>query len=552
MSGWAADRFSLWAEVEVAPGDVREFDVAQASARFPLNDVPKASLTVALGRRVDTNRAAEIHRVLNRLRVKRRVRVYCRAETIGVFGALGVSLWPRGRFLVFDGYTTGAGYQRAADSAGYTLECEHWLADLGYASAVSAASSPANPADMTFNALTAGAAETAGGPARTGGYTGLTKAEEFVSAGTVASDLWGDALRPFFAALAAEETLAGTAAAAAIGLDLGPVPPGNAAALAALDRFEPKAPRRFGVPLRFDPAAYGGDLAVVAAQIANALGAETLEALSGTTVWDKLVQYAGAFLFAVVPLVDRCLVVPFMPGLRQPYKTVTAAEYGFVRLAGDMPRVLRGVGIYGGKGFEGGGELAGDDAVDYDRYSVGGYFQGASTGQVLFKQAPMWMALPDLSAEVDRAAGGDGLPRGDALNPGAGRPPVGPRPKDKAEANARLMNKYAEALYVYEVLKLRAGDLSGRLRFDIAPGSVLRIEGCGEKFLGVDDQFGEPLYATVLQTDFFLDAESQKAGTSFHLAHYRNELENTTPGFSAARHPLWAEPWAGAPLVAFD
>ena len=160
----------------------------------------------------------------------------------------------------------------------------------------------------------------------------------------------------------------------------------------------------------------------------------------------------------------------------------------------------------------------------------------------------MWMATVNLSSEVDKASGGNGKPRGDALNPGAGEAPAGAKPKAKAENNARLMAKYAEALYVYEALRLRGGDMGGKLRFDIGPGSVLKIEGCGEKFLGVDDQFGQTFYATVLQVDTFIDAEAPRAGTSFHLAHLRNDLDNKTAGFSIDRHPLWTEKWTGCPL----
>lgn len=548
-SGWNAERFRLWAEIELDQREKFELELVRVSTRTPLNDIPRASMTIALGRNVADNKPSVIHKILSQMKIKRKVRVYCQANTIGFFGLLGISTWPKNKFLVFEGYTTGAGYQRSPESADYTLELEHWLADLAYTSAVSAVSAPTNPAAMTFAALTANPAEGEEGTARTGGYTGLTHAEEFISAETIASDFWGSAILPFFIGLTDLEEFVHTDAAAQVGLDLGPNPPGNEAAKAALLRFEPRAAAPlFSQKLRFDPEAYGGDLAIVAEQIEIAMGAETLEMLAGTTLWDKLVQYAGTYLFAIAPMVERCLVVPFIPGLRTEYTTITADQYDFGRISGDMPRVLRGVGICGGKNFEGGSEMTGDDAVDYDQFSVGGYYQGARTGQIIFKQAPMWMSTLNLSSEVDRAAGGDGLPRGDALHPGEGRPPERPKPRERAEANARLMDKFAETMYVYEVLKFRSGDISGKLRFDIGPGSVVKIEGMSEKFLGVDDQFGQTMFATVLQVDLFIDAEGPKAGTSFHLAHWRNELENKTDGFSLDKHPIWSEQWSGAPL----
>ena len=546
-SGWNAERLKLWAEIETGGGK-EILDLIRFSARFPLNDIPKATMEIALGRRVDTNEPSPIHRILGKLKVKRKVNVFVEAQALGSWGMPEDNRWPRGSFKVFEGYTTGSGYQRSSTSAGYTLELEHWLADLAYASAVSAISSPQNPAQMTFAALTANPSESGGGTVKTGGYTGLTHAEEFINAGTIASDFWGNAIQPFFLALTQLEEFIHTPAANATGMDLDPVPPGNEPARKALERIEPKSGAEFSKKLSFDPGAYGGDMEDVAYQIEQAMGQETLEVMSGTTLWDKLVQYANTFMFAIVPMVEKALVVPFVPGLRKEYKTVKAKDYDFIRISGDMPRVLRGVGIYGGRGFEGGSEMTGDDPVDYDRFAVGGYYQGAKTGQIIFKQAPMWMAHLNLSNEVDRACGGDCDVCSDALNPGEGKPPKGKPPHERAEANARLMNEYAKTMYVFEVLKFRGGDISGKLRFDIGPGSVLKIEGCGEKFLGVDDQFGQTLFATVLQVDFFLDAEAPRAGTSFHLAHWRNELENTTDGFSLDKHPIWKEQWTGAPL----
>lgn len=548
MTGWNVESFRLWAEIEFEDNDKRELDVIRCGGQFPLNDIPKFSITVALGRKINDNKPSEIHKILGKMKVKRKVKVYCEAKNFGFFAFKGITAWPADKFLVFEGYTTGAGYQRSPTSADYTLELEHWLADLAYASSVSAVSSPSNPANMTFAALTSNPAESADGTAKAANYTGATSAEDHVDAGTISEDFWGKAILPFFESLASEETLAGTDAASQIGLDLGAGLDGNAPALAALARFEPKIPKRFSVPLSFDPGAYGGDLEDVAGQIEIAMGSETLEALAGSTLWDKLVQYASTFMFAVAPMVERCLVIPFIPSLRKEYLTVKADQYDYIRLNGDMPRVLRGVGIYGGKGFDGGGDFAGGDAVDYDQFSIGGYFQGAKTGQIIFKQAPMWMRNVTLSSESARSSGGDGKPIADGLGPGVGDPPAGAKPKAKAEANGRLMDKFAETMYGYEVLKFRSGDMSGKLRFDIGPGSVIKIEGCGEKFLGVDDQFGQTLFATVLQVDFFLDAEGSKAGTSFHLAHLRNELENSTAGFSTAVHPLWSRPWSGCPL----
>ncbi len=571
--GWTGERLKVYAVIEG-----KTLDLVRFSARFPLNDIPKASLTIALGREANSGQASAIHEILDKLKTKRKVEVFLESRSLGkLLGIFDLSDLPDRPVRIFEGYTLGPGYTRTASSAEYTLELEHWLADLGYASAVSALSVPSNPAALTFNAIIANPAEVAGEVAKAGGYTGLTNAEEFLTQENLISDFWGHALQPYFRALTQLETLVDTDAAAKLGLDLDPLPAGNVPARNALDRFEPQMPDaatlaagtvvsavagpigaaladkkyQFGVPLSFDTASYGGDSEIVAQQIMIAMGSETLEAMVGATIWDKLVLYASTFMFAVSPCIDRVLVIPFTPGLRKEYKTITAGEYDFIHLVGDSPRVLRGVGIYGGRGFEAGADpINGDGQLDYSQFTIGGYFQGAKTGQIKFLQCPMWMTDCTLYSESDDASGAGGLGRGDALNPGAGPVPEDPAPAEKAAANAKLMDKYAESVYVYEILKLHGGDMAGSLRLDIAPGSNLKIEGCGERFLGLSDKFGQSFWATVLQVDLFVDAEGQKAGTSFHLAHVRNELENKTDGFSLDRHPIWTTLWKGAPLLA--
>lgn len=556
MSGWKSYKVELWAIVDLAPTggagppERKTLEVCRCVGRFPLNAQPNCSITLPLGREAQSLRAAPIHAILDGLTYKQKVEVWAKLEPLSQLNARASNLLPVKPFKVFEGSTVGFGYERTGESVSYQIELEHWLSDLSYASCVSAASAPTNPASMIFSALTVGP-ETEEGVAASGGFTGLTIGEEFLTEKNVITDFWGKALQPFLLALAASETFVETDAAFDTGFDLNDIS-GNLAAVRALKRIEPLPGPGYarGVPLPLDPKAYGGDMEIVAEQISASMSNETIEMVASHTIWDKMVQYASDYLFAISPLVDRALVVPFIPGLRSTYKTIYADEYDYAKTSGEMPRVLRGVGIYGGGNFEGGADLSGDEALDYEGFSVGGYFEGAKSGQILFKQCPSWMVNTSFS-NAHTASGGNAGVRGNAINPGVGAAPANPGPKDKAVANAVLMDKYAEALYVYEVLKHRSGDIGGPFRMDIAPGSNIRLEGCGEKFLGVNDLLGQELWAVVLQVDFFLDADRGTAGTAFRLAHLRNRAENAMRGASVDRHPIWNSLWTGAPLVRF-
>ena len=98
-----------------------------------------------------------------------------------------------------------------------------------------------------------------------------------------------------------------------------------------------------------------------------------------------------------------------------------------------------------------------------------------------------------------------------------------------------------------EMLRGNTAELSGKLRFDIAPGSCVRIEGKGERFVE-EDETAVPLYASVYRTTIVINSENQRAGTTFALAHVRTEAENGDPRCAIDKPPLYKEPWRGAAL----
>ena len=107
----------------------------------------------------------------------------------------------------------------------------------------------------------------------------------------------------------------------------------------------------------------------------------------------------------------------------------------------------------------------------------------------------------------------------------------------------------AQALYANEILKGRIGQVSGALRFDICPGSTIKVEGVSDRFLPGDDPIGEDRYATVLRVTYYFDAENPRTGTAFNLAHIRNEKENEAEDTSVKRHPLYTRVWKGDKLL---
>ena len=272
-----------------------------------------------------------------------------------------------------------------------------------------------------------------------------------------------------------------------------------------------------------------------------------MEGLAGTTVWNKLAgDLAPTFLFALSCGPERGLAVPFLPGLREHWVgpraeaapgrgdyTVTRAETYERASSGELGRPLAGVAVYTGvpSAVGGGWRLARADS----KANVVEFVPGGRAGQVVFRQAPLWLA-------------GDTTPRpsvsrGTLTAPppqGVRAPLTAPKPASAAPAAvpaAVSMRAYAESVYAYERLRHRAGQLVGPVRLDVAPGSAVKIEGFSGG--GADDAL-----ATASRVTVQLDVNSQAAYTTFGLEHLR-----PVGGDSADRHPLYAgEGWPGAEL----
>jgi hypothetical protein len=123
------------------------------------------------------------------------------------------------------------------------------------------------------------------------------------------------------------------------------------------------------------------------------------------------------------------------------------------------------------------------------------------------------------------------------------------------EVNQRLtdiihpfLNRFAQAHYALEKLRIRQAVLSGPFRLDVAPGTTVRVENVGEQHIG-SDAFRAPFYAHVARVSLAVDGETPSIGTSFHLSHIRSEQENGQDATSIAKHPLYKDTFTGAGLV---
>jgi hypothetical protein len=530
-------------------------DVVQFNASFEMNTIPEASLTVSVGRRVDTQQAATIHAAIRDLKVQVPAAVYLTAIVTDRDradpGILGFAV--SGGKLIFEGYAVGTGWQRSNESANFTLHLSHWLSQLHYASALNPTAHPGNPGDWQypsiFEAVGSGEEEDGGAGVKQPSWVpGM--GEDFAAAEHL-SDIWGKILHPWLRRIALDPPFD-------IRLQEAGIETSKARQQRVLNLLQRIGPNKDGVPLAVDLT--GGDGLTIAAGICDDIAYSSGHSWLNTTLWGKVVgEWSQNFWFAMIPRVSDSLVVPFAGPLQgRPWATIRDTDYAYCEANAHLPQVLRAVGIVfpatSATNFNGEADGAGTDLTGF----YGLFAPPASPdGLVLVKNPPRWLCNNNLVFSGVEASTGEvnAKPIESPLDPaGTGKPnkavkPVG-NPKKAWDQGRKFADRYAQQWYTVEMLKGRIGELSGKLRFDIAPGSNVLIEaGVAKNVLPHEDALTESIYATVTRVSMAINAENGKAGTAFSIAHIRTAAENQSLLTSIPKPPLYQKAWYGARLV---
>jgi len=532
---FTAIRCKLWAEI-----DGEEVDLISVQCAFEMNKIPVAQAVLPVGREVRTLNETSAHEITANAALQAPVQIWGEFSNVG-----GVdndrAVVPEGKYKLFDGFFTGAGYKRSRDGLHLTIECIHWLSGLSFSSSLSESSHPHNPANFSFNAGIPNNCDAAGFGGNLN-YTGKTLAQSIITSVSVSQDLWGQGIKPWFLSLANCDRLNVR--------DLGNNDGINNEAKAALERID-------GDKLPMDLA--DADVELVAQTIATDIAVNVTEpgsntnhtrAMANVTLWDKLVgDLAPTYMFSLVPQVDKAKVIPFIPGLREIYNprkeafTILSRDQVFIDYSARLPRLLRAMGIFGGHGWQAGASFQQNTNILSE--TIGGMYVAREDGLVQFKQAPRWLAeCTQQSTYVMQAAGLKG-PKGSAMHPGAGQPADAKQPQQVQQNMRPLLDKMAHALYANEMIKLRAGQVAGPLRFDICPGSNISVEGTKGAFIQGDEPVGEGRIGTVVKVVISADAERSIASTEYKLMHMRTEKENEEDDTSIEQHPLYARKWTG-------
>lgn len=533
--------------------------MSQFAAEFPLNGIPKARVTLALGEVANDKRylVAELKKANTQLEIQVKLTI----EPQGLLPPAGIKLTedlvPKGEFTIFRGYRSGYSYERSGDRAGLTFDIDHWVSDLARSSALSPGLAPGNSADLAFPGVLRTAAS--GDSGATGGVGVYNLLKDFLGE-QVSADLWQKCVYRWFELLAKSDHLADYAKNGGndpLSKLLGGRPKSlNNRALLALANMR----RTDGMPLAEFPALQlrrpGNDEAsnAITRNIFKEIELTSFESLAMRTLWDQLISLSTEFMFAVSPATEVVRPVPWTPSLQTPWRRIPGYESVQFSGQGDARIPLRGVALLTSGSWDTGAvpidnnKVTAVDADSSGRLGLGSYVNPTSKdGLIYVRTPPAWLAnIPDSIKTNQRVA------TKDLIRPGPGGVKEGEQPgPDPATIHQGMndtLNRFARATYAFETFRQRQLVVHTPLRFDIAPGSILAVELVGTDIEPTDRT---DIFGAVTGVSLFVDVENMTAHTAFNLAHVRTTAENSDKYLTVKEHPLYATSWKGGRLVEF-
>ena len=547
-----ADKFvKVKLKLDAVIGGIAFPDIVSMSATFGLNSIPTASIVVAVGKDYKRDRFATIHTARSQLKPRDPVQVFL--TMIPEDG--DVSKIPRKDYKIFEGYLSGIGYQRSHNSANFVISVVHWLDDLNNSGALTGNWMPGASYDLAQCALYNILSEEDGALLGLGTPT-LDPRRELVNIPNLQGDMWLRTLRPIYEKLAEwakarQQALPGSGNGG--GTNSGAIGP-TSLGPGALSRM-PGNGAQYYTPVALDLKGLGGT--EIEDCIRAGLQIVDVNSFAYTTFWNKIVgETAPQFFFAISPAVDWALPIPFFAGLRQEWKTIKADEYSYANFNANMSQLLESVDVF----YPINNSMTNSSGMGSVTGAVGlekplGFYPAAvdqnNHGLKLYKEPPGWLSNPVRWNRKTPGTTGEGGPLpGDmsAPNFGSSSSPVkSPRAMLEMIKNSDVATRLAEHWYKSEYLYQRYGEMSGYLRFDIAPGSIVKIETPprDQEWYGDSNPY---MFATVTQVSYSINAERAMAGTSFSLAHIRTEEENNDESITSAKPPMFLEKWKGGPL----
>lgn len=555
LSGAAKTGKAAGATVLVKVGDI-SLPVAQFTMTYDLNALPIASAQIALGRNARTQQDSEIYSQVQNIKQMMEVTVSI-SGPLGDFATVGEN-GTRKQFptatkpvVIFMGYVSGLSYRRAMGRVSMIINMVGKLFDIAASSGGSKDLVPGAPHDFMMQTLKIGAGGDAFGSTETQFVQFLPEQmnADFSKAIVFAMDHLSknNLLQTNFGALwcggarLIDQNSESNAQASAAFHQQGEDGWQGIATFSGSKYMANYAPI---CPLTLNSA--GVDKA------ATTIGNHVAASLASSSMWGMMVgSVLPAFGCGIISMARGAILAPILPISYQHGITILPEDYADFNMSTQSQRPLNGVGVLSNyvlgtlsnsdsKKCLGGGYLARDDS-----------FMPVNNGMWLFVPAPAWLDDFDnfdpfgkQNANVNRMMSG---PSGSAIGV---NPPTLPSSQTDTEAWNSAIERYAQLMYATQGLYGRQGTLVGKLRFDIAPGTAIKIGVRSEHLSAGTDQLAIAMHGMVARVTIMLNAEQNSAATSFEITYLRTAEENESSRFSMPLHPFFGDKYfKHAPLV---
>jgi len=526
----------------------REIPITRATMRFGLNRIPEATFVLPVGIDVLTSKLSAAYAMVDEADSRMNITVYCQGSGDMYEGKDGTVSWPAEAKAIWHGYISSVGYARTAASYSFTVTSAHWMVDLDKGTLALADMYPGGLDFFGFITSIGGV---------TGAYgkidaVGLINTAQASSTG----DLWAEALEKILTTLMLPDGAGGSLKGDSVYKKF--IEGSNCALsdVAAKASYNVHPGNRKAATVISSSGAGrhmhdksnilvlgGGNLPLgditnsVARDYLEYLATVVLQSIGSSSAWDKLVTLGQLGHFNIVSNVETAAAVPNMPVFpeSQVWRTLNPEHYLQVEGQSTFPRIVSGVVYRGGIKMTTGLNVE-DQELDVNAGAAAAYL-GVPDGHIIVRNAPQWL-VGDMS---------DKRTKEDISGKNAGNAAT-PRSPNTAETKATrsVGCDYAHSAWAYEYYKFRAVQIASPIRFDICPGSCLRLRGLStNQFAGGTES---QLFGHVVDVTIVLDAEAKQAYSQFALSHIRSAADEAS-GLVPEKHPLYGNNWPGSPLV---
>ena len=523
--------------------------VAQFSMRYELNSIPDATVLVALGRDARTQKQSAVYDIVSQIKQMAEAKV----EITGDLGdwvprgggiAGGKQRWPAGPAIIFMGYVSGLSYRRSTGRVNLVINLTQQMIDLTMSSGGSKDVIPGAPDDLLLPTLTPGSG---------GEWAGCADTKYALDLESQLPKDYSKALLDCLHFVSQDNKLQSHSRESwCPGNPLGanPTDPleGNIRVARILEGYgQWKGIANYTIsdyvskytrlyPLDVQSSAIKKASITISKQISSSLAA--------TSIWGLL---TGSVLpdygCGIVPMAQAAIVAPILPTARQHQITISPDDYVDFDMTCMSQRPLYGVGVI--STYQMATYHKGDPKI-----CIGSTFvvkapdpqaPAINDGMWMFVPAPRWM--DDWTNMDPEAWDGDAnvnkmLNEPSHATVGEEEEAFDRNPDEEAIEYNDAMDKYAQMMYATNALRGRGGTIVGKLRFDIAPGTTVKINAKGDLMLGVDT-LATAMIGFVAGVSIMIDAENATASTSFQLINLRTEEENKLPRYSMELHPFF-------------